>query len=95
MHLSDSERKRILETKDDAMMMRHPILWDMFPFLCLARGEGHPLTRELAVLHEKEGFTVIIGNLIIMVDDESYFKQCPRKPYESPEAIIADGWRVD
>lgn len=97
--------REVIETRDDAEMMRRPQLWPSKPILSIKRykdGQGHEAQEpsglpELGTILEGHGSKVFLGSMACVevalveqrLDDIGYTE------YPSYEAIVADGWVVD
>ncbi len=84
------------------LLMQAPDRWQTWPFLPLVRTtpEG---SRQLGVLYDvrhtsgKLGFssTVFLQNLFLLPSVEEKLLSGPRCVYDSLDALLDDGWRVD
>lgn len=91
--MSKKTDTRVVESRDDAEMMRRPNLWPRWPVLPLKRRSaetGFPETGMLVEASDVPLTTVLVGTIF----DADVFA-LPRKEYESADAIVADGWIVD
>lgn len=74
----------------DSEMIGDPSRWSQWPFLPLKRGDpaGH---EELGVLMAGTS-KVLLGNVFSPVKE---LLKSPAIVYDSPQAIVDDGWTVD
>jgi len=82
--LTDEE---VVERRNDGEMMRRPHLWPWRSFLPLTRPSGSD--KELGLLTREDGTTVFLTDMV------RRDLTAGRINYESVEAILADGWKVD
>jgi len=84
--------------QDNIDMLKNVLCWQR-RFLPLKKGNLGDDSFRCAVIfathaYEKK-WIVKFCNMFRMPDLYDHYMQLPGKQYESPEAIIADGWRVD
>jgi hypothetical protein len=86
-----STDQEILQGKDDLAMMQRPDLWGRWPELPLVRVSGLPGQDECGVLLDRKArrWDVVLGNIFGPRDRSKVLA------YESPEEVLAAGWRVD
>jgi hypothetical protein len=79
------------QPEKDIAGMKDPDIWPQWPLLPLKRYEqgSHRMQTGYLVAQEKDRWSVYLGNVwAVQITD-------PAQPYDSPEAIVADGWEVD
>lgn len=88
----------------DLIFFRHPKLWPLWPFLPVSRpGPEGGDEKELGVLYDALGVsgtygysaTVFLANLFLLPRTEPELLALPRRVYDTPEEMAADGWIVD
>jgi hypothetical protein len=86
---SESPRARAVRLRDSVEFIKHPEWWSYWPkTLPLEKNNG-----ELGFMLHIDGepqFRVRLGNMFARNFFGAQFKD-----YDSAEAIVADGWRVD
>jgi hypothetical protein len=85
----------------DLLLFTCPDLWPLRPFLPVIR---HPVDRspEFGVLYDAVhvsgtyglSATVFLANVFLLPRTEAEFLTLPRRVYDSPEELAADGWIV-
>ena len=79
------------DERTDLRYIRTPELWPNWPFLPLKRGSNQ--TREIAYLLAEprdKGYHLYDGNMLAAKQSDPILKT-----YDSPEALVVDGWVVD
>jgi hypothetical protein len=86
----------------DLCVLRDPGLWRCWPFLPVVR-RAPDGGQQLGVLFDAVGAcgrfgfsaTVVLANIFLLPDNVEELFRLPRLVYDTPEEIVADGWRVD
>ena len=86
----------------DLMFLCTPALWATWPVLPVVRpvpgGETEcGLVYDCWTVAGRPGYsaTVFLCNLFLMPQGEKAFLELPRRVYDTPEELLADGWWVD
>lgn len=90
-------------TARDLLFISNPRLWPLHPFLPLTRRVGGSDERQCGLMYDARGIsgmhgyaaTVFLHNLFCLPRTEAELLVGPRVVYDTPEEVIADGWRVD
>ncbi len=79
--------------------MKNPGKWPQWPFLPLVRRNGKEPYLGVMVDSDKNGGiwkrTVIITNLIPLMEGKVNIKKCPLLRYDNLSKLLDDGWEVD
>ena len=88
--------KQVMETRNSLEMMKRPHLWCRWPALPVKRWIGQNLQTGIMTDtdHSKFRYWVYEGN-IFMIHDSIDVTEANIHKYDSPEAVVADGWVVD
>ncbi len=78
---------------DHIQMIKTPKEWPRFPFLPLTRPKHGD--EELGVIWVREPYTVRLTNLYLRPSSEEDWRRLEACYYDSAEAMVADGWRVN
>jgi hypothetical protein len=78
---------------DDIAMLKSSDKWPGWPFLPIKRYVNNDM--QAAVIWAGEPLNVIETNLFDLPKTFDELKKIAHKKYESPEAIVEDGWMVD
>lgn len=81
----------VLSERDDAEMMKRPNLWPAWPILPLKRKKGPGESEEGFIADSLQPNRVYLANMFMI----GVINPLPFQDYDSPEAIVADGWKVD
>ena len=84
------------------LFLATPALWPVWPFLPLIRrrpdgGEDYGVLYDCWTKAGRPGFraTVFLTNLFELPPSEDELLVLPREVFDSPEEIVAAGWRID
>src|SRR5213080_453733 len=86
----------------DRLFVASPRLWPLWPYLPLVRRWPGGI-EELGVLYDFRGTTgrtgysatVFLANFFDLPDAEDEMLRLQREVYDTPEELVAAGWRVD
>ena len=96
-------RYRRRATARDFLFFRSPRLWPLWPFLPVVRrpaGAGEP---ELGLMYDARGAfgrygysaAVFLTNYFLVPAALADLLALPRRVYDTPDELAADGWTVD
>jgi hypothetical protein len=80
------------EGMEDLKMMKNPDTWPLHPCLPFRNKEGKP-----GFIMDLDGYQwrMFQTNLFSFADSLKSISEVPFQQYDSPEAIVADGWEID
>jgi hypothetical protein len=89
-------------TARDLLFVSTPRLWELWPFLPVVR-RPPGAEEECGVLYDcwtverRGGFraTVFLTNVFLLPKTEAEFLALPKEVFDTPEELVAAGWRVD
>jgi len=87
---------KVLQEQDDVEMLKRPSLWPRWPIIPVKRYPDGSNRPRCGVVFDDRGDTwsVLLVNMFVLAE-LPLIDGVEKIVYDSPEAIVADGWMVD